>query len=144
MDCSTPGFPILHYLLEFAQTHVHWVNDAIQPSYPLSPFSPSAFGLSPKSGSFPTSQFFTSGVQSIGASALALAVNIELISFRIDWFDLKRLSRLFSSPTAQKHQFFGAQLSLWLVQLSHLVHDCWKNHSFDYSDLCWQSDVSAF
>ena len=35
MDCSTPGFPVLHYLLEFAQTHVHWVSDAIQPSHPL-------------------------------------------------------------------------------------------------------------
>ena len=40
MDCSTPGFPVLHYLLEFTQTHVHWVNDAIQPSHPLSPPSP--------------------------------------------------------------------------------------------------------
>ena len=40
MDYSTPGFPVLHYLLEFAQTHVHWVDDAIQPSHPLSPSSP--------------------------------------------------------------------------------------------------------
>ena len=40
MDCSTPGFPVLHCLLEFAQTHVHWVNDAIQLSYPLTPSSP--------------------------------------------------------------------------------------------------------
>ena len=37
MDCSTPGFPVLHYLLEFCQTHVHWVGDAIQPSHPLLP-----------------------------------------------------------------------------------------------------------
>ena len=40
MDCSTPGFPAFHYLLEFAQTHVHWVGDAIQPCRPLSPPSP--------------------------------------------------------------------------------------------------------
>ena len=40
MDCSTAGFPVLHCLPEFAQTHVHWVNDAIQPSHPLSPPSP--------------------------------------------------------------------------------------------------------
>ena len=40
MDCSMPGFPVLHYLLEFAQTHVHWVGDAIQPSHSLSPCSP--------------------------------------------------------------------------------------------------------
>ena len=46
MDCHTPGFPVLHYLLEFAQTHVHWVGDAIQPSHPLSPPSPLALNLS--------------------------------------------------------------------------------------------------
>ena len=40
MDCSTPGFPVLHSVLEFAQTHVHWLYDAIQPSHPLSPCSP--------------------------------------------------------------------------------------------------------
>ena len=45
MDCSTPGFPVLHHLLELAQTHVHWVRDAIQPSHPLS--SPSFSGGSP-------------------------------------------------------------------------------------------------
>ena len=44
MDCSTPGFPVLHHLLEFVQTHVHWVGDAVQPSRPLS--RPSAFNLS--------------------------------------------------------------------------------------------------
>ena len=42
MDLSTPGFPVLHHLPEFAQTHVHWISDAIQPSYPLSPPSPLA------------------------------------------------------------------------------------------------------
>ena len=46
MDYSTPGFPILYYLLEFAQTYVHWVNDAIQPSHPLSSPSPPALNLS--------------------------------------------------------------------------------------------------
>ena len=46
MDCSTLGFPVLHYLPEFAQTHAHWVNDAIQPSRPLLPPSPPAFNLS--------------------------------------------------------------------------------------------------
>ena len=45
-DCSTPGFPVLHYLPEFAQTHVHWVHDAIQPSHPLPPPSPPALYLS--------------------------------------------------------------------------------------------------
>ena len=52
MDCSTPGFPVLHHLPEFAQTHVHWVGDAIQPSCPLSPPSPPAFNLSQHQGLF--------------------------------------------------------------------------------------------
>ena len=50
MDCSTPGFPVLHYLSMFVQTHVHWVGDAIQPSYTLLPLSPLAFNLSQYQG----------------------------------------------------------------------------------------------
>ena len=50
MDFSTPGFPVLHYLPEFTQTHVHWVSDAVQPSHPLSSPSPSAFNLSQHQG----------------------------------------------------------------------------------------------
>ena len=50
-DCNTPGFPVLHYLPEFAQTHVHWVDDAIQPSHPLLPTSP-ALNLSQNQGLF--------------------------------------------------------------------------------------------
>ena len=60
MGCSTPGFPVLHYLLEFAQTHIHWVGDAIQPSHPVICFS-SCFQSFPASGSFPKSHLFTSG-----------------------------------------------------------------------------------
>ena len=52
MDCSTPVFPVLHYLLDLAQTHVHWVGDAIQPSHPLSPSSPPALNLSQHQGLF--------------------------------------------------------------------------------------------
>ena len=78
MDCSTPGFTVHHQLLELAQTHVHQVGDAIQPSHPLSSSSP-AFNLSEPSGSFPMSQFFASSGQSIGASASAsvLPMNIQ-------------------------------------------------------------------
>ena len=71
MDCSTPGLPVHHQLLEFTQTHVHWVGDAIRPSYsPRVPFSscPQSF-LASKS--FQMSQLFTSGSQSIGVSASA-------------------------------------------------------------------------
>ena len=83
MDCSTPGFPGLHHLPELAQTHVHWVGDAIQPSHPVIPFS---FCLQsfPASGCFLMSWFLASGGQSIRASASAsvLPMNIQ------DWFPL--------------------------------------------------------
>jgi len=52
MDCSTPGFPVHHQLLELMQTHVHWIGDAIQPSHPLSSPSPPAFNLSWHQGLF--------------------------------------------------------------------------------------------
>ena len=117
MDCSMPGFPVLQYLPQFAQTHVHCISDAIQPSHPLVPFS-SCLQSFPASGSFLMSQFFPSGDQSIGASASAavLPVNIQ------DWFPWgltglisllsKGLARVFFSTPVQKHQFFGTQLSL--------------------------------
>ena len=53
VDRSTPGFPVLHHLPEFAQTHVHWVSDAISPSHPLLPSSPFAFNLSQHQGELP-------------------------------------------------------------------------------------------
>ena len=108
-----------HYQLpEFTQTHAHWVGDATQSSHPLSSPSPSVLNLSQNQSLFPLSQFFASGGQRIGASASAsvLPMNIQ------DWFPLawtgwisllsKGLSRVFSNTTVQKHQFFGAQLSL--------------------------------
>ena len=52
MDCSTPSFPVLHYLLEFDQTHVHWVDDTNQPSHPLSPPSSPTLSLSQQQGLF--------------------------------------------------------------------------------------------
>ena len=116
MDCIMPGFPVHYQFPELTQTHVCWVSDAIQPS--VIPFS-SCHQSFPASGSFPMSQFFTSDGQSIrvSASASVLPVNTQ------DWFPLgwtgwislqsKGLSRVFSNTTFQKHQFFGAQLSLW-------------------------------
>ena len=101
MNCSMSGFPVLHHLLEFAQTHVHRVGDAIQPSHPLPPLSPSASSIS----FFPVSQLFTSGGQSIGdsASASVFSKNTQ------GWFPLgltglislmsKGLSRVFSRTT---------------------------------------------
>ena len=102
----------------------------------------------PASGSFPVSQLFASGGQSIrvSASTSVLPMNIQ------DWFPLgltglisllsKGLSRVFSSTTIQKHQFFGTLPSVW--SSSHVVLDYWEDHSFDHMDFCGQSDVFAF
>ena len=68
VEYSTPGFPVHHHLPESAQTHVHRLPDAVQPSHPVSPF-PSCPPSLPASGSFPLNQPFLSGGQSIGASA---------------------------------------------------------------------------
>ena len=114
MNCSTPGLPVHHQLPEFTQTHVHQVSDAIQPSHPLSSPSPPAPNPSKHQVLF---QWVNSS-QSIRVSALAsfLPMNTQ------DWFPLewtgwislksKRLSRVFSNTTVQKHQFFDAQFSL--------------------------------
>ena len=105
MDCSTSGLPVHHQLLELTQTHVHGVGDAIQPTHPLSPSFSSCLQSFPASGSFLMSQFFASGGQSVGVSASAsvLPMNIQ------DWFPLgwtgwiclqsKGLSRVFSNTT---------------------------------------------
>ena len=70
MNCSTPGFPVLHCLPELAQTYIRWVSDGIQPCHPFASFSscPQSF---PASESFPISRLFASDSQSIGASASA-------------------------------------------------------------------------
>ena len=113
MDYSMPDLPVHHQLPEFTQTHVHWVGDAIQLSHPLLPLPPLALNLS-QHQSFPMSQFFASGGQTIGASALpsVLSMNIQ------NWFPLvmtglislqtQGLSRVFSNTTLQKHQSFDA------------------------------------
>ena len=113
MDCSTPGFLILHHLPELAQTHVHWVSDTIQPPHPLSPPSSSCPQSFPASGSFPVSRLFTPGGQSIGVLASVLPVNIQgWFPFGLSSFQSKELSRVFSSTTVRKHQFFSTQPSL--------------------------------
>ena len=135
MDNTMQDFPVNHQLPELMQTHV----PSSQWCYPTNSFSVIPFSSClqsfPTSGSFPISQFFVSGGQSIGVSASAsvLPMNIQ------DWFPLgwtglislqsKGLSRVFSNTTVQKHQFFSAQLSLWSKLTS--ICDYWKNHSFD-------------
>ena len=101
------------------------------------------------SGSFPVSWLFTSDGQSIGAFSISPSNEYsKLISFRIDWFDLlaprdsKGLSRVFSRTRIQKRQFYSSQPSLW--SNSHIHTPLLESHSFDYMDLCRQSDVSPF
>ena len=79
MDCSTPVFAVLYYLPEFAQTHVHLIDDAIQPVHPLSPSVSPALNLS-QHESFSMSQLFASCGQIIGASASASALPIYIQS----------------------------------------------------------------
>ena len=99
----------------------------------------------PASGSLPVSQLFPSGGQSIGASASVLPMNIQgcfplgltgLIPSQSEGF-----SRVFSSTTIQKHQFFGT-LSFYCPALT-TIHDHWKDHILDYMDVCQQSDTFA-
>ena len=91
MDCSTSGFPVHQQLLELVQTHLHWVRDAIQLSHPLSSPSPTAFNLSQHQGLL---QWVTD-LHQVAKVLQFLSFSIstsneysELISFRIDWFDL--------------------------------------------------------
>ena len=117
--CSMSGSSVLHYLLELAQIHIHcrWCHLTISSSVVLFSFCLQSF---PTSGSFSVSRLFASGDLSIGASASALVLSMNSWG----WFPLgltglmsllfRGLSRVFSSTTIQKHQFFVAQLSLWL------------------------------
>ena len=125
VDCSPPGLPVLHYLPKFAQTHIHWVGDAIQPSHPLLPPSPLPSNF-PISKSFLMSHLFSSGDQNFGAPASAMVL---LMSIQ-DWFPLgltglislqsKGVLRVFSNTTIREHQFFVTQHSLWTNSHIHI------------------------
>ena len=134
MDCSTPGCPVHHHLPELTQTCVRRVGDAIQPSHPpLSSFS--CLQSFPASGSFPMSQFFVSGGQSIGVSASpsVLPMNIQ------GWFPLGRTGVISCSPrdsqeSSPKPQFKSINSLVLRFLYSPTVisiHDYWKNHSLD-------------
>ena len=118
MDCSTPFFPVLDHLLKLAQTHVHWVSDVIQPSRPLSCPSPPAFNLSSIMGFSNESDIH---IRWPKYWSFSFSINPSneysgLTSFRFDsliCLQSKGLLKVFSNTTVQKHQFFGAQPSLW-------------------------------
>ena len=149
MDNSMLGFPVLHLLLELAQTHVHWVSDAIWLSNHLILCHP----LLLLPSIFPTIRVFSNELAlhsrwpkywSFSFSISPSSEYSGLISFRIDWFDLVVQGTQESSPTPQFKSINSSALSLLHGPNLTSIHDYWKNHSFDYTDLCQQSDISAF
>ena len=135
MDCSTLGFPVLHHLPELAQTHVHWVGDAIQPSHPLSPPSPPAFSLSKHRGLFQETALQIRWPKDWSFSISPSNEYSGLISFRIDWFDLLAVQGTLKS-LLQHHSSKASILWLsafFMVQLSHpymttgKTKNYWKN-----------------
>ena len=135
MNCSTPGFHVLHYHQSYSYSCPlsQWCHPVISSS--VTPFSscPQTF---PASESLPTIRLFTSGGQSIGASASASVLPMNIQGwFPLGWTGLilqsKGVSRVFSNIAVQKHQFFGTQPSLrsnfhgW----SNPPHNYWTNHS---------------
>ena len=120
MNCSTPGFPFLHYLLEFAQIHVHWVSDAIQPSHPLPPLLllPSVF---PSIRVFSNELVLCIRWPKYWSFSFSWKKYSGLISFRMDWLDLLAVQGTLKS--LHQHHNLKA-LILWhsaflMVQLSH-------------------------
>ena len=134
MDCSTPGFPVLHQLLEFTQTHVRWVSDAIQPSHPLLSLSP-AFSLSQHQGLFQC-------VSSSHQVAKVLEFQLQHQSFqwifrtdflRMEWLDLLAVQRTLKS-LLQHHSSKASILQCSAFFRSPTltsIHDYWRNHSFN-------------
>ena len=146
MDCSTPDFPVLHYLSEFTQTHVHWVGDAVQPSHPLSSPSPPALSLPQYQGLF---QWVSSSHQV--AKVLELQLQSFQWIFRVDflwdwvvWSPCSPRNSQESSPAPKFKSINSSALSLFYGSTLTSLHDYWKNHSFDYTGVGRLRDVSAF
>ena len=122
-DCSTPGFPVLHHLLEFAQTHVHGVGEAIQPSHRLSPSSLPAFNF-PSIRVFPNESVLHARWPKCYRFSFSISPSNEysgLISFRINWFDLLSVQETLKS-LLQHHNSKASILqcsALFIVQLLH-------------------------
>ena len=124
MGCNLPGFPVLHYLLEFAQIHVHCVGDAIQPSRPLLFPSPFALKLSEYKGLFQWVSSLHQVVKNwISISASDLLMNIQgSFPLRIDWFDLLAIQGTLMN-LLQCHNSKASvhwRSAFFFVQLSHL------------------------
>ena len=147
MNGGTPGLPVHHQLLEPTQTHVHQVSDAIQPSLPLSSPSP-ALNITQHQGLF-------QGVSSLHQVAKVLEFQLQHHSFqrnpRVDLLQnglvgspCSPRDSQESSPTPQFKRINSLALCFLFGPAPTSIHDYGKNHSFDYMDCCWQSNVFAF
>ena len=148
MDCGTPGFPVLHCLPEFAQSQVHWVDDAIQPSHPLYPLL-----LLPSI--FPSIRVFSNELVLCIRQPKVLELQFQpqffQWIFRVDfiyhwltWSPCCWRDSWESSPAPHFESFSSSALSLPYAPTLTSEHDYWKDQSFDYMETCQQSDVSAF
>ena len=143
-----PGLPLNHQLPEFTQTHVHRVGDAIQPSHLLLSPSPPA-PIPPSIRVFSNQSTLRMRWPKYWSFSFSISPSNEhpgLISFRMDWLDLLESPRdsQESSPTPQFKSINSSVLSFLHSPTLTSIHDHWKNHSLDQTDLCWQSNVSAF
>ena len=137
IDDSTPASSALHCLLEFARIHVHWVSDHLILCHPLL-LLPSVF---PSISVFSNKSALCVGGQSIGASASAsvLPVNLKVsfLSERLVWSPWRRRESQESSLAPWFESISSSALSLLYGPTLTFILDYWKNHSFDYADLCW-------
>ena len=139
MNRSMPGLPVHHQLPESTSTHVHCVRDAIQPSLLLLP------------SIFPSIRVFSneSALRMRWPKDWSFSFNISehpgLITFTMDWLGLLAVQRTLKSfSTPQFKSINSSVLSFFYSPTLTSIHDYWKNHSFDYKDLCQQSNVFAF
>ena len=146
MDCSTAGFPVHHQLLELLKL---MSIELVMPSnhlilcHPLL-LLPSIF---PSIRVFPDESVLCFRWPKYWNFSISPPNEYSgLISFRMDWFDLLAVQRdsQESAPTPQLEGISSSALSLLYSPALTSIHDYWKNHSFDYMDLCWQRNVSAF
>ena len=130
MDCSMPGLPVHHQLLEFTQTHVHWVSDAIQPSHPLLSPSPPAFNLSQHQGLFQwvSSLHQVANYKSFSFNISPSNEHLGLISFRMNCLDLLAVEG--SLKSLLQHRSSKASYSMWSfgISISHLM-SCFRGSS---------------
>ena len=123
MDCSTPGLSVLQHCPELAQTHVHWVDDAIKQSHRPSPSSPPAFNLSHHQGLF---QWVESLHHMVRHWSFSFSIGPSneysgLISFKIDWFDVLAVQGIFKSLQHHSSKAWLLRCSaFFLVQVSYL------------------------